>query len=293
MRPRTSRGILTVVVPLRSALVIDGAPAAVEGALWSAAVWSRAWSARGFAVATANPVATARPGQPTSDAPGSRSPADDRLQPGIVFTLTVKPGGTAAQFRVEPPGPGTADGDRGVASRLQCDDTPGSASRPGPTLVGITGPARGWTIRSGIGVTGAGCLVTIDARHAGRAKRPGLRRRVLRFEELLLGLVAMLAREAETRPVVVVAGVIISDGRVLAARRRYPPEAAGYWECPGGKVEPGETERAALARELREELGVDTEIGGRIGADIPIGTGLVLHAYLARDHRRITDCPRA
>ena len=49
------------------------------------------------------------------------------------------------------------------------------------------------------------------------------------------------------------------DGRVLLARRPEGKAMAGLWEFPGGKVEPGETPEAALIRELREELGIDTE----------------------------------
>lgn len=48
-----------------------------------------------------------------------------------------------------------------------------------------------------------------------------------------------------------------ADGRVLLARRPPQKVYAGYWEFPGGKVEPGETAVAALAREVHEELGVD------------------------------------
>jgi 8-oxo-dGTP diphosphatase len=77
---------------------------------------------------------------------------------------------------------------------------------------------------------------------------------------------------------VVVAGALISDGALLVAQRRRPPELAGLWELPGGKVAPGETESQALARELREELGVDVEIGERIGDDIPSGA-VILRAY--------------
>ena len=80
----------------------------------------------------------------------------------------------------------------------------------------------------------------------------------------------------------VVAGVIVEQGRVLAARRRYPPELAGFWECPGGKVEPGESEREALARELLEEIAVQVDVCDRVGPDIRISPSLVLHAYLAR-----------
>jgi 8-oxo-dGTP diphosphatase len=77
----------------------------------------------------------------------------------------------------------------------------------------------------------------------------------------------------------VVVGAVLRDaaGRVLAARRERP---AG-WELPGGKVEPGETEPAALVRELREELGVTVEVGDRIGRDVPIGPDLLLRAWTA------------
>ncbi|WP_262378775.1 Nudix family hydrolase [Luteimonas viscosa] len=60
----------------------------------------------------------------------------------------------------------------------------------------------------------------------------------------------------------VVAGVIVdARGRVLLARRTAGRELAGLWEFPGGKVEPGETPEAALARELDEELGIEVELG--------------------------------
>jgi 8-oxo-dGTP diphosphatase len=55
---------------------------------------------------------------------------------------------------------------------------------------------------------------------------------------------------------VVVGAAIIAGGRLLAAQRAEPPELAGGWEFPGGKVEPGEEELAALVREIGEELGV-------------------------------------
>ena len=48
------------------------------------------------------------------------------------------------------------------------------------------------------------------------------------------------------------------DGRVLLAQRPEGKSMAGLWEFPGGKVEDGETPEAALIRELREELGIDT-----------------------------------
>jgi 8-oxo-dGTP diphosphatase len=56
--------------------------------------------------------------------------------------------------------------------------------------------------------------------------------------------------------IVVVGAAVLDRGRLLAARRRGPGALAGGWELPGGKVDPGESERAALVRELREELDV-------------------------------------
>src|SRR5712692_8162339 len=58
----------------------------------------------------------------------------------------------------------------------------------------------------------------------------------------------------------VVAGVIERDGRVLICQRKSGRHAL-KWEFPGGKVEPGETPRDALARELREELSIEAQIG--------------------------------
>jgi 8-oxo-dGTP diphosphatase len=84
--------------------------------------------------------------------------------------------------------------------------------------------------------------------------------------------------------VVVAAAIVVRSpgpARVLAAQRSRPPELAGRWELPGGKVEPGEPEVDAIARECREELGVEVRVGPRIGADLPIGDGRVLRVYLA------------
>jgi len=54
------------------------------------------------------------------------------------------------------------------------------------------------------------------------------------------------------------AALIDADGRVLLAQRPAGKSLAGLWEFPGGKVEPGESPEAALIRELKEELGIDT-----------------------------------
>ncbi|MGP1397430.1 MAG: (deoxy)nucleoside triphosphate pyrophosphohydrolase [Inquilinaceae bacterium] len=62
-------------------------------------------------------------------------------------------------------------------------------------------------------------------------------------------------------PVVLVVAVALvdGDGRVLLAQRPAGKAMAGLWEFPGGKVHPGETPEAALIRELREELALDTQ----------------------------------
>lgn len=56
---------------------------------------------------------------------------------------------------------------------------------------------------------------------------------------------------------VVAAALYDGEGRILIAQRPAGRHQAGRWEFPGGKVAPGESEGAALARELREELGIE------------------------------------
>jgi 8-oxo-dGTP diphosphatase len=63
--------------------------------------------------------------------------------------------------------------------------------------------------------------------------------------------------QAERTPVDVAVGVLIdAEGNFLLTSRPPGKVYAGYWEFPGGKVEPGETIEAALRRELHEELGI-------------------------------------
>src|SRR5438045_4955884 len=62
----------------------------------------------------------------------------------------------------------------------------------------------------------------------------------------------------------VVAAVIMRDGKILIGQRKRGARHALKWEFPGGKVEPGEEPRAALVRELREELDIDALIGREI-----------------------------
>lgn len=69
----------------------------------------------------------------------------------------------------------------------------------------------------------------------------------------------------------VVCALIERNGRFLIARRPRGKSLGGFWEFPGGKVEPGETAEAALHRELHEELGLQVEILAPLAA--------VEHAY--------------
>jgi 8-oxo-dGTP diphosphatase len=63
----------------------------------------------------------------------------------------------------------------------------------------------------------------------------------------------------------VVAGAVVRGGRVLVARRAPDMPLPGCWELPGGKVERGEDDRAALVRELREELDIEVTVADCLG----------------------------
>jgi len=63
------------------------------------------------------------------------------------------------------------------------------------------------------------------------------------------------------KTILVAAGVLFSEGKVLVTQRKAGTHLAGAWEFPGGKVEEGEDPRQALERELREELGIESEAG--------------------------------
>jgi len=75
---------------------------------------------------------------------------------------------------------------------------------------------------------------------------------------------------------------LVEGGRVLAARRSRPPELAGLWEFPGGKVEPGEDPATTAVREILEELGCDIEVTGWLDGHSAISDHLVLRTATAR-----------
>src|SRR4051812_23451798 len=82
--------------------------------------------------------------------------------------------------------------------------------------------------------------------------------------------------------IVVGAAILDGAGHVLLAQRSAPVALAGFWELPGGKVDPGESDEAALVRECAEELGVVIELLDRVGGDLPIGGHGTLRVWAAR-----------
>jgi mutator protein MutT len=73
-----------------------------------------------------------------------------------------------------------------------------------------------------------------------------------------------MTRQYPTQPIVGVGGVVIDSDRVLLVKRAHAP-LAGEWSLPGGGVELGERLQAAVAREVREETGVDVVVGPVVG----------------------------
>lgn len=80
---------------------------------------------------------------------------------------------------------------------------------------------------------------------------------------------------------VVVGAAIIKDGLLLAAQRAEPPQLAGGWEFPGGKVDPGESDEDALVRECHEELGIKVRLLERVGGDWPLSEENILRVWTA------------
>ena len=72
-----------------------------------------------------------------------------------------------------------------------------------------------------------------------------------------------MPREYPERPVLAVGAVVVDRGRALLVKRAQEP-AKGAWSIPGGKVEYGETLQDAVRREIKEETGLDIEVGRRL-----------------------------
>lgn len=80
----------------------------------------------------------------------------------------------------------------------------------------------------------------------------------------------------------VVAALIERSGRVLLCKRPMGKAQGGRWEFPGGKIEPGERSEAALARECREELDLEVEVGAALADVAQEYPGRVVHLTLYR-----------
>ena len=106
-----------------------------------------------------------------------------------------------------------------------------------------------------------------------------------------------MSREYPERPIVAVGGIVVRDGRVLLVKRGREP-SAGRWTIPGGAVRLGERLQEAVARELREECGVEVEVGpvvevlDRVTRD---AAGRVQYHYVIVDYlaRWVAGEPRA
>jgi 8-oxo-dGTP diphosphatase len=125
-------------------------------------------------------------------------------------------------------------------------------------------------VSASIAELSAGTLLTLEARLPWWDRRR--RSRVLAALERTLRAI-----EKQSRRRTVVAAALIRGARLLVAQRDHPARLAGQWEFPGGKVERGETTRAALIRECSEELGCQVEIGQEIGRKLlPDGALFIL-----------------
>lgn len=148
-----------------------------------------------------------------------------------------------------------------------------AASARRVSAVALSGPPRELAVD--LAETPAGTLLTatVDGR-IGRRRALGL------LEELAERTAVRTGELAEAR--VVVATAVVRNREVLVQQRSYPVEAAGRWELPGGRVEPGESEVDAVRRECVEELGVTVAPGRAFGPDVVLAGGkYLLRSYLA------------
>lgn len=73
-----------------------------------------------------------------------------------------------------------------------------------------------------------------------------------------------MADHASDHPILVAAGILVRDGKVLICQRHHGDPYGLQWEFPGGKVEAGEDLAASLARELNEELAIEAKAGEEV-----------------------------
>jgi 8-oxo-dGTP diphosphatase len=162
-----------------------------------------------------------------------------------------------------------------------------AVSEAGMSSVLIGGPLPELTHTMTLTPTAAGTLLLDEVRWRAPLGPLGrvadvvlLRRLVLRLLAARSEVLVERAAAVQRQPVVV-ATAVVRDGTVLVAQRTRPAELAGRWELPGGRVEAGEQEPDAVVRELKEELGAEVEVTGRIGTDLPLERAL-LRVHTAR-----------
>ena len=103
-----------------------------------------------------------------------------------------------------------------------------------------------------------------------------------------------MSEAAGLRQIAVVGAVIVRSGQVMAAQRGGSGPLAGLWEFPGGKVEPGESAREALEREIAEELDCVVEVGEEITTtvheyDFAVITLTTFFCVLTNGEPRLTE----
>ncbi|MFC4853198.1 (deoxy)nucleoside triphosphate pyrophosphohydrolase [Actinophytocola glycyrrhizae] len=154
-----------------------------------------------------------------------------------------------------------------------------SVAVEGWSAVAVRGP-RSFRLAVRLTTTPAGTDVTCSATF----RAPG---GPLAHRSRVLSALTSLAEGIRTRALalagapVIVGTAIVRGRRLLAQQRSYPADAAGLWELPGGRVEPGESDADAVVRECAEELGVLVEVGAPVGPDVALPKGKLLRIHRA------------